>query len=481
MSKREVKLETIIKWAKDRQVFLITFAFLSFVYFLWWLAFYPGVLSPDSWGQWLQATNFKFNNAHPFIYSFTLALLKRIIDTPAWMGMIQIILTSLVIAWFVSFAVKRGVKKFWLILSILLFAFLPQIGLYNVTLWKDVIYSVMVVWVSLITFRLIAEEEYGKKNLSFFLLALASAFAALLRHNGLIYLVLPVLILLIFKKSYLKKLAASFFTSLFIYVLIAYGGSALFKVTDVKLVEEGFRIKTVGAIFSQDSPNLNAKEKEIFTKVLPEDAWKNSYECTYVNLLYYREMMQKRHYSELVGISSDPDFVSEWHMAVITASLKNPKAIIKDKLCISEYLLGVKKNPYRYPFQDGGDLTAIPFWNQSKFPYLKEKLMDFVFWSDEGKIKNTLFWSAWPGIFVACILGVVALWRRMFATLSYILLLFANTATVIAVSPAVDYRYVYSSYIGMIILPVAFLLEIKLLPVKAKKKAPKTAKALAKP
>lgn len=181
---------------KERS-FLLMFVMSTFVFSLWLAAFFPGVMTPDSLTQWDEASTLQLNNLHPYLHTLLIVFLKGIYNSPATIALFQILLTSITFSYIFSFFLKKGVSK-WLIFPLFcLFTFSIPVGIYSITLWKDIPFSVCLVLLGFV----IAKQYWAKRldNSHLILIFVLSIVTTFFRHNGVInILLLPISFLLCF-------------------------------------------------------------------------------------------------------------------------------------------------------------------------------------------------------------------------------------------------------------------------------------------
>lgn len=415
-------------------------------------------MSPDSMDQWREATELKFTNASPYLYALIMATLRIIHDSPSSMALFQILLITTAISLFINYCYKKGVNKFWLALIVVFYGASPQFGVYNVTIWKDVLYSDIVLFLSIVTFLFIVDKT-KQTRLFLVLIALFSALAFLFRYNGIIFLFVPSLILFFTKRINLKTGLKLLSLTLMIYLFFGIFMANLLKVKPIYIAIEGITIKTVGSMYHMGNANLSDFERESFKKINSEADWANYYDCTSVNELFFDIARDKK-----IGIFSpaiDPNksVVENWHKAFISALIKNPNSYIYDRACQTAYLLGVRPNTYRFT----NDISKVP-WNpivipESKFPAAKTFFNKYLNYSISGNLKAFVFWATWPALLFDLLAFIYALRKKALGTIIYISFIFVNTITAAVLVPAVDYRYVYFVYLCTPLIPALLLIE----------------------
>jgi hypothetical protein len=283
MQKRE-------SFVKDK-FFWSFFSCLFLVQLVWLLAFWPGLATYDTLSQWQQAITGSYNNAHPFFFTLLMRLSNFLVGSPWLIAFLQITFFSFLISWILASLKRRGVSKGYIFLALFLYAFWPQFGIFNVTLWKDIFYTLSALWVSFLVY--LSLEDKSLKNYRYLIL-LGSILPVLFRHNGIIFLVTPYLLLLLFLKTERALVLKLFVAAIVIYFAFAFGVSSILNVRKAPLVSEAFRIKVVASIYHQENPNLTDSGKNIFNKLITEKDWKANYDCAYVDNLYLNYFLKPR-------------------------------------------------------------------------------------------------------------------------------------------------------------------------------------------
>lgn len=106
------------------------------------LAYWPGVMTPDSMWQWTQVLTGEYDNWHPAFHTMLQWVLTRPARTPAIVAAAQIAAVSGVVGWALSSMRRLGLPAAaaWLMSSLI--ALWPPNGILVVTLWKDIPYSI---------------------------------------------------------------------------------------------------------------------------------------------------------------------------------------------------------------------------------------------------------------------------------------------------------------------------------------------------
>lgn len=441
------------------KVFFISFAVLFAVYLVWWMAFYPAVMTSDSFEMWAEVLKFHFKNSNPFSYGLIMFLVTRIFPSPSMMALFQLTLFSAIVSYFTNYAWKRKVEPYILVLFLALFIVWPQFGVYNVTIWKDVMYAITSLAAGLMTFYFMMKREEGWGKYDLLLLSIVLAMPSLFRFNGFFFLFVPVVLLFILRVINIKKAFLILAGTLVTFFLITTVLANLIKVQQVPAMSEGLMIKAIGGVYHVNA-NLTPFEKKSFEAFMPESDWRRLYDCQSANILVQRVM--KLHHTNSYSPRLDPNVEEDnnFRSAFLSATLKNPQGIIYDRACLANNLLGVMKvNNFRY-----SDSIIRGYWQPmikeaSLWPQAKEFLKKYMVWTTATKHRSDVFWATWPPLIALAFAGVYVIWKKLPGTILFILLILLNVSVVIALVPAIDYRYVYFVYVCTPFVPILYFIE----------------------
>jgi len=230
--------------SEQRQWFWLMLAGVLLVFGFWLLAFWPGVLSIDSFKIWRAAKlPDVYSNEHPLLNIVLYKYFYHLWNNTAVIPVAQVVLTALFIAWFGFWIFKQGVPIKLVLLWLLFVLCSVPVGVYNVVLWKDIPFALLTVfWACLLVWLWQEKKQHQlhwtrQRSLALLLLGLA---LVLIRHNGLVYLaVLPVLLLLM-RLVPLKKALVG----LSVLLLVAGIGFVMLRNAD-ETTQTGFFTKAV--------------------------------------------------------------------------------------------------------------------------------------------------------------------------------------------------------------------------------------------
>ena len=188
---------------RQRYVFWFLFIGAVSVYTVWLVAFWPGIMSVDSLKVWRAAKLPEvFLNDHPLLFVFLYKYLRHLWDNVAVVSLFHIALTSMLISHVVFSLFRERISLYWLLPIYLAAVFSVPVCLYNIVLWKDIPFALLVVFWAYLLSYMYRKQRTGRLKFSaeqvvaLFLLYLA---LGLIRHNGIVYIVVIPFFLVILK------------------------------------------------------------------------------------------------------------------------------------------------------------------------------------------------------------------------------------------------------------------------------------------
>ena len=250
------------------------------------LIFWPGVITNDSFDLWGQAVTGRFNDWQSAFYSISLFLLLKIIKSPAFILLIQIVVSAVIVAWGLKIFRDFGVPKAVLWLISFFFAFSPTNNMLLITLWKDVPYAFAFLLFTILLIRIfLSDGKWINNTRNWILLGVIAFLIAIFRQNG-IPVVLATLALLPFVyKQYGKQFFGSLLMMAALFLLMKGPVYSAFNTdksgsgqVNVLFMHHIAAHLSAGSDFAQDELNyLNG--------LLPINKW--DYSCCYAGNVYF--------------------------------------------------------------------------------------------------------------------------------------------------------------------------------------------------
>lgn len=185
---------------KGSRVWITIFLLAIAIWGIILISYYPGTITSDTIDQWLQASGVRsINNAHPPFLTIVLRLFYKITPNPFLFLIFQVIGFSAIVSSFFSYLWKHGLPKMLTYFLAVLFIVAPCNYLNAVSLWKDIPYTIGLLWMSYLLMRFVVEKEsFFQKKRNIFQLVVSTLITSLVRYNG----IGPFLFLLIFLFGY---------------------------------------------------------------------------------------------------------------------------------------------------------------------------------------------------------------------------------------------------------------------------------------
>ncbi len=188
---------------EQRWFFWAVFIFGLLISMVWLMAEWPGCMTPDSIFVHKETKLLRFTNHHPYIYSFFILGLYNLFDSPITVVLFQIVTYNLLIGYFFYYLLKKKLPIFLILPCIIISALSIPIHLYNLTMWKDIPYSLVILFWAFYLSKAFFKKKYENDNTDLylrdvFLLSMLFFATCTLRHNGLVYLIyIPAMLIFI--------------------------------------------------------------------------------------------------------------------------------------------------------------------------------------------------------------------------------------------------------------------------------------------
>lgn len=418
------------------------------IYMVYFLAFYPAVMSRDSLVQWEQITAFQFEDWHPFFHTLSQWLLTRFWFSPAIVALTQMAFLALVIALSMHYLRKKGVSTAFLFIIALFYGLHPVIASYSVTLWKDVPFSIAVFWLSYLAIRIVHSRGqwlFVWKNR--ILLSLSLWLSFFFRHNGIAPVSGFLIGLILFYAYPWGRFRWQRIRSVIIVVLLFLSFVYLVKKPLWKsfAVEGGFPGINYGithqiAAVVYHGGELTDKEWEFLKNVLPRSYWKRLYDpyqsgdLLYLKAIPFIKAKQKEYFKVWYGIFQRYPKIMAQHI-VQSASLI--------------WRISYPEKSYFYVFCFSAPPKKYRGMANSKFPSLRNDLKA-MYRSLTGAKYNWAVTRPALYLYITFFFGLL-IWVR-YIDVRFLLPLFpllANTGAIFFTLPVQDTRYMFPVFLIM--------------------------------
>lgn len=224
-----------IESPKKKRYFCYLFIITFLILMIWSIVCYPGCMSPDSLAQWTQATSddAQLIDDHPIIMVFIMKFLLIFSQNPFMYIVFQNILFSLVSSWILYDLYKnKNFKITYLVVISIIVPLMPNIAMNNTTIWKDIIYSISILAMTFVTYKILEDSNYLKKIYNCFILIIFMVLMALYRHNGIVpWIILTIMYLILAIK---RKNTRLFIVTTISCLIIIFIRGPMLKMLDVR-------------------------------------------------------------------------------------------------------------------------------------------------------------------------------------------------------------------------------------------------------
>ncbi|MFA6074884.1 MAG: DUF6020 family protein [Negativicutes bacterium] len=450
-----------------RRWFWWIFATLSCWWLTWLFAEWPGIMTRDSYYfTWREITSHAFEGITPVTYNLLVLALTQIYNSPAIVSIVQILCMAGLSAHIFYFCIKRSVNKIVLVLfGALLFLSIP-VASYNLLLVKDLPYSLLMLFWAYFVFLLYLNNKNGTatfaNNAEIVLMGALLALLALVRHNGLMYIVLIPLLLLIFRL--LPRRQWLIFTV--VAVLVFAGCSFLtrnLQTVSPESVELFFKQSALvsptyaAAVKGKD---ISADEKQALAKVMPFAEIQKKYTPT----------PRPDNYRNLtIGImqQSAEDF-SDYNKTSWNLIKRHPWLVLEDRSLMFAGALGLSNNVYI--FADETQLhQGYVYWRCLEANKFDKPAASFgktaQLYNNLINMATTTPWSYWifntvPALLI--LLWPLFSWRKQRASALFALVILINVPVLFAIMSTCEWRFYYFIYLAGFFAVPLYLAERKM-------------------
>lgn len=373
------------------------------VWTLYLLAFWPGLMSPDSIAQWDQVVKTSFSNNYPAFHTLSNWVITRLWLSPAAIAVAQIIalagVFSLTIAELERWGVSARVRA-WVTAA---FCLSPVNGMMVITLWKDIPYSCAMLGLLAVVLRTVRSDGLWLRSAQG-MAALWSTVVALslYRHNGLpVVLLLLAHMMIVWRHVCLRQLVRVSVNWLLFFLIVT---GPVYRLIGVFPMAKFFALQNmlhqIAAMMSQGEIRSSA-DLGLLASIQPVDSWLHHYDCYSLNVLVYNGNVRHLAVESIGG-----PLVDLWWRSLI----QNPGIVLAHQKCVTSALWRISEPPGQY-----GRLYTTE-WNivqnelglrsQTLWPWLHDVIYRAVVWSYNPQV----IWFIWrPAIYLYALMLCVAI------------------------------------------------------------------------
>lgn len=434
------------------------------VWSIWLLAFWPGLMSPDSIVQWAQMVSGNYNDWHPVFHTLTNWLITRLWFSPAAVALAQIFALSIVVGIGLMRLQAFGLSRKFCWAIAFLFALSPANGVLSITLWKDIPYAIAMLALTLIILEIIESDgQWLNRPFRWVLFGIIIAFVSLYRHGGQIIGFGTLLFVILSYRPLIRPLILSLMVGLTIWLAVKI---PIYHILDVQTVKppivEMAVLRHVSAHVLNNT-QFTTEDWAFLSEFRLDNHW--PYNC-YTQFLLFRDgnfnwkaLEQPAVQERLIQIW--------WHLF-----LKKPSISANYMICNSSIVWRITSPGYDYfsPIYLGSNHEVLTITeNQLGLEYqpILPSIAPFLMKIYLNSIKVKYSWFLWRPVFYLYLLlfsisiAIVRVKEYRYFLIAIPVLF--NSAIIMVLTPAQDVRYQYPIYI------VGLLMSIYLLNCSSKK------------
>jgi hypothetical protein len=385
----------------------LVFAALPLV--IWWMAWFPGMLSTDSLRQLTDIDSADFNNEIPAIHSIVVWLITRLWDSPAAVTLVQVAAMVALLAAYIRRSPGIGVPWWLGGVTILVFGWLPAVGATTIALELQVAQTLIAIWVLVELMALVPDPtRYLRDPWATARLSTALGMAWLFDHAGVVVVAVVFGALAVGFRRSARLLAVPVAGAVALFVLVQGPLYAAFSV-DRGLTPLGEAYAPeIAAVYRHDPAWFNEADLDLLSAVADPGVWEAVYTCGDGAAL-----IGDRDFDTSV-IRSDP---GAYRGLLFRSAASHPRTFAGHRWCAARVLLspvqphGERFSTYVYnvPPNDLGvarDSLWGPGFNATKAILVRidQPARLWLFWRS-----GTLVWPALAGI------AALAIRRRQMA------------------------------------------------------------------
>lgn len=474
---------------------LVVYAACQVILLVWWAAFYPGRISPDTLTYLYEVTTSHWRSDHSVAYDALVWLSVRITGGIAALTLLQTVAMSALLAYVCVALRDLGVRGRWSAPAAVALAIAPSTATFTIYVWKDVAFSLA----SLLAFgaliQLTARRLRGAERVrdrafrrEIVLLGIGCLGIGLFRNNGFpVIMALGVLLVILLPGmrrwtavATAVPLAAALLLNNLIYPALGVQSPRPDEVY-------AFNYADIGVAYAKRPGTFTAADTRLMAQVAPLSHWSGpGGDC------HGADPMMAPPMNRLKAGRMNDQLMDLWFRIL----KRTPSLIVEARLCRADIawsldghtgLYSVSNTPALKHWDKFGlhSYKQIPYGSSLRDDPLSTKLHKAatrVYEKSKKTEYQPYLWRgvSWTYLGYLIVLLLVALRRRP-ALLALAALPFALQVTVLVANPAPLWRYMSASlFIGVLTVPVLALLARRA-PAGPRERAARTPDAVPRP
>jgi len=426
------------------------------VWLVVYLLYYPGIIGTVNIIAVDELMQGHPTNWHPLAYTLLTAFSIQYLATASSLLLLQIVSLALIFGSAFTFLRKRGLSQAILIPLTLLIALLPTNFLSIITLTNDIPYSIALLALTFLSFKIvISNGEWLVKPVNLLLLAVTAALAILFRYNGIPALGFFFVCLMLLYPKYWLRSGLALLLAAGAWLLVTGPLSSILNVSgeteghfdNILLHHISAHVTNGTALMEDEAAYLNS--------LLPLEEWK--YSCCTNTAMWLNDEFDRD------AFHANSAYNRQLELSLFS---RNPSLELKHMLCASDIVWNPAEGcEIQHPSLEF--LRGEYFWTGSYFPQYQEnsflpKLVKpfsaFITSLEESPVLSALLWRPACYLYLALACTILLCWR--FRDAHWLLLiapLFGQSAFMLLFNRVQNFRYQYCAVlIGLLLVALAF-------------------------
>lgn len=283
-----IKQKNVKIYNNNNKIKTKTFILLCLIMILCWLPyflnFYPGILTNDSY-RVIHNTNLHIlDDNHCFGYTFFFGLFWKLgmlifnnmTTATAFYVICQMIILSIIFNFAISYFYSKGLNKNICIILYLIFSLNPLHAYYSITIWRDILFSASFLLLIVCLYEFITTKF--KPCLKYYILFIISILMILFfRNNGIYVYLFLFLFLMLFTSNNKRNMRILYISIIFIYFVIKGPVYNYFNIEKGRTSESlSIPLQQIARVVALDQKIDNKTKKEL-NKYIDVSKIKDSY------------------------------------------------------------------------------------------------------------------------------------------------------------------------------------------------------------
>lgn len=226
------KLKGILKLNENNKMnwkeFFVLMSIIFFGNLLYFIRFYPAIMTPDSYYVIHYANNFIFSDFHTFGHTWFFGvffhigkiIFNNLNSAVAFSNIIQMLCISTLFSISLRYLYNKGLSRKICLLIAFIYGFTPLFGHYSVTLWRDVMFGTAFVPLFISLYDFVTNKKINKGNIILFIISVL--IIMFFRNNGIYIFIFTIPFIIICLKDK-RKIMSIICTILVVFYFVIKG------------------------------------------------------------------------------------------------------------------------------------------------------------------------------------------------------------------------------------------------------------------